>query len=146
MQIRRGCPDIPQRRDVDPAQGAAKSGTALGPDRADVLRVIAAAVGESRSAMAARAVLRDEHVAPGKPGSRQAAVTIAVRARRESAERRDIRGERVEIGADARLLVAERLAARTRVELRISHEPGAVREVPDLLLEILDLIEVVAPV
>ncbi len=48
--------------------------------------------------------------------------------------------------ADARFRVAERLVARARVKLCVRHESCAAGQCADLAFEILDLVEVVAPV
>src|SRR6185295_2115468 len=58
----------------------------------------------------------------------------------------DVRGERIQIGAESGLRCAERLVARASVEVGIGHEAGATKELTDVTLEVLHFIEVAAPV
>src|SRR6185436_12988847 len=58
----------------------------------------------------------------------------------------DVRRERIEVAREAGFRVAQRLVAGAGVEVRIGHEARAAGEVTDLALEVLHLVEVVAPV
>ena len=53
-------PDVAQRRNVDAGQRTAEAVAAAAVDRADILRIVAGAVGEGGAAMAAGAILRLE--------------------------------------------------------------------------------------
>src|SRR5262245_36979289 len=61
-------------------------------------------------------------------------------------ERSDVRRERVEIRAHARLRIAKRLTARTGVESRVRHQTSATGKRTNLAFEVLHLVEVRRPV
>ncbi len=91
-----------------------------------------------------RGALEDRPAALG--GGRERAVGLAVRALEIRVEARHVGGERVEVGADARLGIAERRVAPGRVKVGVRHQPEAAERAADVVLEVLHLVEVRAPV
>ena len=78
-------------------------------DGADVVKRIGFAIREVSAGMAASAVLSAKNVTADKSASGQRAIAIAMRAPIVRGERIDVGGQGVEIRADARFGVAERL-------------------------------------
>src|SRR2546426_10151804 len=76
---------------------------------------------------------------------RREAGASALRARGRARERSDIGRERIEIGGEPGLRIAERLRPRAGRERRIADQPTAARERAALTLEVLDLVEVARP-
>src|SRR5262245_51543894 len=104
------------------------------------------AVGEVDSGMTGCATESLERRAPGKRCGRHAAVDVARRAARQcgAAERAHIRRQSVEIGGTPGLGCTERGAGGS--EIGIAQKSAAAEGVAHVVLEILDLIEVGAPV
>src|SRR5690606_30802887 len=61
-------------------------------------------------------------------------------------ERGDVRGERVELRAQAGFGIAERGVPRSLIERLVRKKPRATERVADVVFEVLDLVEVGAPV
>src|SRR5512147_2147971 len=146
VQIRGGGPNTAQRGRIDAEQRTAEPRTACRLQRADVVQARRGAVREFGAAMARRAVLAPEYLAARRTVTRQRVVGVAVGAARIFVERGDIRRKRVEIAAESRLGIAERRTARAGEEIRVTHESCTAGKVADLSLEILDFVEILAPV
>ena len=145
MQV--GCrgPGAAQGGHIEADERTAEARARAGRDRADVCKDIERAVGEGCTAVTGCAILRAEDLLTGSSDDTQRAAGAAVRADAVGDERFHIRGQRIEIGAYSRLGIAERLAARAGVELRIRHQSGATGQGADLAFKVLHFIKVAAP-
>ncbi|MFN9958781.1 MAG: hypothetical protein ACK55I_37290, partial [bacterium] len=84
------------------------------------------------------------HALAGQRAER--AIGLPVGAGFHLVQRRHVRGERVQVRTDTGLAVPQRQAAGARRQLRRGHQARSARQLADLHLEILHLVEVAAPV
>ena len=96
--------------------------------------------------MAGAAVHAGEHGLAGARRAGQRAARGPIGRVVERGERGDVGRQRIEVGAAPGLRIAQRLAARAGVEIGVGHQARAQRQRADLAFEVLQLVEVVAPV
>ena len=147
VQIGRGGPRALQRRRVKAGQRGAQAFARRRLERAHITQTATGAVGQVGAAVAAQALAGStEDQLAGERAGAERAIGVAGRAHVTGTQGADIGGQRVEVGAQAALAVAERLRAGAGVELRVGHQPGAERQRADLAFEVLDFVEVAGPV
>jgi hypothetical protein len=145
VQIGRGGPGIAQSRYIDTRKRSIEALAGSTVNRADILQAAGIATdGKVVAAVAADAIVGKDSP-PRHRGRGERAVRVAERAGGESLERSHVSSQRIEIGADSRLRIAQRLIASAGVVGGVGHQTGTARKIADLLLEILEFIEVGAP-
>jgi hypothetical protein len=144
VEVRRRLPDAAQRRCVDARQTIADARARQRRERADVVQRAELEVGVRAAAVALPALEALEELFAALTGLGERSVLRAVRAGRETIERRHVAVDRVEFRAQPAFVVTERVGARTPQV--IGHEAAPALREAHVLLEVLDLVEVRGPV
>ena len=100
------------------------------------------AVREISAAMARKALQIHKMLPPVLSGNGRAAIALAVISFWIFVERRYISGQRVEVGTETGLGIAQRRAARAGIVVRIAHESGPAERIADVAFEVLDFVEI----
>ena len=146
MQVRGRLPDAEQGGRVDAGERPAGVHAGERRDGADVVQHAARAVGEFGPSVAEIAAELFEQDFARDAVSGQRSIGVAEGAGVDVIQRGDVGGQRIQLGAQAGLGIAERLIARPDVKDVVRQETGSVEQVAYLMLEVLHLVERAGPV
>src|SRR5690606_16671596 len=146
VEVRGGLPEPAQGRRVESLQGVTEALPGGRPEGAHVVELPRRAVREVRAAVAVRAPGASKDLEPAPPLWCQRAIGRAEGAGVHAVEGRHVRREGVQLRAEARLRVPQGRVAGALGELLVREEPLSAEGAADVVLEVLQLVEVGAPV
>src|SRR6187402_3100748 len=145
VEIGSRLPNSSQGGRVEPFERPAQTVARQGSDRTHVVEHAVRAVGEVSATVTGWALQAFEEVEPAPRGGGERPIWASPGTFMNPLERRHVSRKGIEFWAQPRLGVAERHAAGAFIELRIRQETGAAKGPADVVFEILDLIEIGAP-